>query len=57
MQEYSVVIYTRQLIGEQSDFLLLLETAFRNHKHPVGKCWRMEETYIGASRKTPERLA
>ena len=27
-------------------FLPSLEKAFRKHKHAVGKCWRMDETYI-----------
>ena len=27
-------------------FLPLLEKLFRNHKHGVGKSWRMDETYI-----------
>jgi putative transposase len=27
-------------------FLPLLEKVFRNHKHVVGKSWRMDETYI-----------
>ncbi len=27
-------------------FLPLLEKVFRNHKHAVGKSWRMDETYI-----------
>jgi putative transposase len=27
----------------------LFETAFCKHKHPVGKSWRMDETYIKVS--------
>ena len=27
-------------------FLLLLEKVFRQHKHPVGSSWRVDETYI-----------
>jgi putative transposase len=46
MQERGVVVNHSSINCWAIRFLPLLETAFRNHKHAVGKSWRMEETYI-----------
>ena len=46
MQERSVAVDHSSINRWAIRFLSLLEKAFRNHKHAVGKSWRMDEAYI-----------
>ena len=46
MQERGVAVDHSSINRWAIRFLPLLEKAFRNHKHVVGKSWRMDETYI-----------
>ena len=46
MRERGVVIDHSSINRWAIRFLPLLEKALRNHKHSVGKSWRMDETYI-----------
>jgi putative transposase len=46
MQERGVAVDHSSINRWAIRFLPLLEKAFRNHKHTVGKSWRMDETYI-----------
>ncbi len=46
MQERGVAVDHSSINRWAIRFLPLLEKAFRNHKHAVGKSWRMDETYI-----------
>ena len=46
MQERGVVVDHSSINRWASRFLPLLEMVFRNHKHEVGKSWRMDETYL-----------
>ncbi len=46
MQERGVVVDHSSINRWAIRFLPLLEKAFRKHKHPVSKSWRMDETYI-----------
>ena len=46
MHERSVLVAHLSINRWAVRFLPLLENAFRKHKRPVGKSWRMDETYI-----------
>jgi putative transposase len=46
MQERGVAVDHSSINRWAIRFLPLLEKAFRNHKHPVGKSWWLDETYI-----------
>ena len=46
MQERGVTVDHSSINRWAIRFLPLLEKVFRNHKHGVGKSWRMDETYI-----------
>jgi hypothetical protein len=46
MQERGVAVDHSSINRWAIRFLPLLEKAFRNHKHALGKSWRMDETYI-----------
>ena len=46
MQERGVVVDHSSINRWAVRFLPLLEKAFRKHKRPVGRSWRMDETYI-----------
>jgi putative transposase len=46
MQERGVLIDHSSINRWAVRFLPLLEKVFRKHKRPVGKSWRMDETYI-----------
>lgn len=46
MQERGVLLDHSSINRWAIRFLPLLETTFRQHKRPVGKSWRMDETYL-----------
>jgi transposase-like protein len=46
MQERGVVVDHSSINRWAVRFLPLLEKSFRQHKRPVGKSWRMDETYL-----------
>lgn len=46
MQERDVVVDHSSINRWAIRFLPLLEKTFRKHKRPVGKSWRMDETYL-----------
>ena len=46
MQERGVEVDQSSINRWATRFLPLLEKVFRKHKRPVGKSWRMNETYI-----------
>jgi transposase-like protein len=46
MQERGVLVDHSSINRWAVRFLSVLEKIFRHHKRPVGKSWRMDETYI-----------